>query len=99
MSDAMATGRMSQAKKDAAFEILSKQGLNHSQAINLLYDKIIQEGSADFLLPHKEHVTASDIKSAASILSQLIIKPTADRFHSMTIKEAKIDRLANRGLL
>ena len=49
MSDAMVTGRMDAQKKAEGNTVLDKSGLNASQAINMLYDRLTQEQSADFL--------------------------------------------------
>ena len=49
MNDAMVTGRMSSDKKTQGARVLQNNNLTASEAINLLYDKLIQEGSADFL--------------------------------------------------
>ena len=53
MDDAMVTGRMSAEKKAAGARVLEKAGLNASQAVNLLYDKLEEEQNADFLLHRK----------------------------------------------
>jgi antitoxin component of RelBE/YafQ-DinJ toxin-antitoxin module len=50
MEDAMVTGRMSTEKKAAGAKVLGKAGLNASQAVNLLYDRLEEEQNVDFLV-------------------------------------------------
>ena len=46
----MVTGRMPERKKQQGLRVLKRDGMNASQAVNLLFDRLIEEGSADFLL-------------------------------------------------
>lgn len=48
MADSMVTGRMTQAKKAAGNRVLASLGLNASQAINQLYDHLIDQRSLPF---------------------------------------------------
>ncbi len=97
MSDAMATGRMPQDKKAQGARILQREGLSASQAINLLYDRLIQEGNAGFLLesppPQK-----STWENAACFVDSLSRKQTT-RFDNMSKAEIRTDRLKKRGLM
>ena len=43
MDNAMVTGRMSHEKKVAGNAVLERSGLNASQAINCMYDRLIAE--------------------------------------------------------
>ncbi len=49
MDDAMVTARMAAEKKRRGASVLTRDGLSASQAINLMYDRLIDEGEADFL--------------------------------------------------
>ena len=49
METAMVTGRMTPQKKEAGNAILKRAGLNASQAINRLYDRLIEERDAAFI--------------------------------------------------
>ena len=49
MDDSMVTARMLDEKKRKGARILAREGLSASQAINLMYDKMIEEGEAGFL--------------------------------------------------
>lgn len=45
----MVTGRMTPQKKEAGNVILKRAGLNASQAINRLYDRLVEERDATFI--------------------------------------------------
>ena len=45
----MVTARMAAEKKRRGASVLTRDGLSASQAINLMYDRLIDEGEADFL--------------------------------------------------
>lgn len=99
MADAMVTGRMSQEKKDAACAILAESGLNASQAINRLFDRIIAEGSADFLTERKSP-TGAEWRQAAAFVDSLVLPWSVDgRFERMPDGQIRSERLASRGLM
>lgn len=99
MPTSMVTGRMDDYKKERGSQVLAQAGLTASQAINLMYDRIISEQNATFLLP-SEQVTppAERIQVAAQFVNSLSRK-TSSRFDNMTIAEIKAERLASRGLM
>jgi hypothetical protein len=45
----MVTGRMAPGKKRRGALVLQREGINASQAINRMYDRIIEDGNAEFL--------------------------------------------------
>ena len=96
MEDAMVTGRMSAQKKAAGAKVLAKAGLNASQAINLLYDKLAQEQSADFLFHRKSD--QREWESAAKFLDSLHM-PIDPRFETMSRGEIKLERAKAKGLI
>ena len=96
MEDAMVTGRMSAEKKAAGARVLAKAGLNASQAVNLLYDKLEEEQSADFLTHKKPE--KREWESAAKLIDSLFI-PIDSRFDNMTRGEIKLERAKARGLV
>ena len=49
MGEAMVTGRMAPGKKRRGALVLQREGINASQAINRMYDRIIEDGDAEFL--------------------------------------------------
>ena len=98
MDDAMVTGRMSQQKKEAGARVLGRFGLNASQAINLLYSRLIDEQDASFLLGEQPAITATEWQKAATFCDSLI-DPRTSRFDSMSKAEIKRERLASKGLV
>lgn len=96
MEDAMVTGRMSAEKKAAGAKVLAKAGLNANQAINLLYDKLEEEQSADFLMHRKPE--PREWESAAKLFESIHM-PIESRFDNMTKAEIKRERLMAKGLM
>lgn len=99
MGQCMVTGRMDQEKKDAATRILKRSGLNASSAINLLFDRIIEERSADFLTDEPHKPTAEDWKRAFEFVGSIPIKRDLSMFDGMSKAEIKMQRLAKHGLV
>lgn len=97
MNESMVTGRMGADKKARGSRILQKSGLNVSQAINLLYDRIIREGNAEFLLEGGPRDDAA-WENAARFVDSLTVEQ-ATRFDDMTKAQIRADRLKNRGLM
>ena len=84
VTDAMVTGRMPER--------------NASQAVNLLFDRLIEEGSADFLLQDGDTSAGERWASAAHFVDSLSRKRST-RFDDMTKAEIKLDRLAAKRLV
>lgn len=98
MSQAMVTGRMDEEKKARGASILKRDGLNPSQAINLLYDRIIADGNASVLSPGRPAPNEDRWQSAARFVDSLSEAHTS-RFDNMTKGEIRAERLKNRGLM
>lgn len=96
MEDAMVTGRMSAQKKAAGAKVLTKAGLNASQAINLLYDKLDEEQAVDFLLLHQPELR--EWESAAKFIDSLHMSIDS-RFDNMTHADIKLERAKAKGLM
>ena len=96
MDDAMVTGRISAEKKAAGAKVLAKAGLNTSQAINLLFDKLEEEQSVDFLIHRKPE--PHEWESAAKFIDSLHM-PVNPRFENMTRGEVKLERAKAKGLI
>ena len=96
MDDAMVTGRMSAEKKASGAKVLAKAGLNASQAINLLYEKLDQEQNADFLMHKKPE--PREWESAAKFLDSLHME-IDPRFFDMSRAEVRMERLKARGVI
>lgn len=98
MADAMVTGRMPEQKKQRGMRALQRSGLNISQAVNLMFDRLIEEGNADFLLQGDLKPVSERWASSASFVDGLSRK-RATRFDTMTKAEIKLERLAAKGLV
>lgn len=94
----MVTARMGDEKKRAGARVLAREGMNASQAINRLYDRIIKEGSARFLDGSTPAQEARTWENAARFVDSLSA-PRASRFDSMTKAEIRAERLRARGLM
>ena len=96
MENAMVTGRMSAEKKAAGAKVLAKAGLNASQAVNLLYDKLVEEQNAEFLTHRKPEPREweSALKFIDAIASSV---PINTRFDNMTRGEIKLERAKAKG--
>lgn len=71
MGDAMVTGRIAREKKNAGNAVLAASGLSASQAINLLYDKLIEQQGVEFLRPEDRQPTDADWAQAAAFIDSL----------------------------
>lgn len=90
MSDAMVTGRMSKAKKDAGNRVLRSMGISASQAINQLYDYLIEEHELPFKKERKPQRTKAQVQKALSFIDSI---PATNAFSSMTDEEIKQSKL------
>ena len=98
MDDAMVTGRISAEKKAAGNAVLERAGLTASQAINLLYDRLIEDGDAEFLTTSE--VTPNRWKSAAELIDTIASHvPISTQFDTMTRGEIKLARAKARGII
>lgn len=100
MADAMVTARMSPEKKEAGNRILEQMGTNASQAVNRLYDYVIEKHELPFPERKKRRCyTQEEIAEAIAWVDGLSQKRTEGRFSDMTVKEAKRERLIAKGLM
>lgn len=99
MGDVMVTGRMTVDKKQKGSRILSREGLNASQAINLMYDRLLEEGAASFLLDEKGDGERSLVWEKAAQFVDSLSRKRDSRFHAMSDAEIKVDRLRVKGLM
>lgn len=98
MGSSMVTGRMAEDKKLRGGRILQREGLSASQAINLMYDRIIEDGDAAFLSGPRPSGSADDWASAARFVDALSSK-RASRFDDMSKADIRKERLQARGLM
>lgn len=86
-------------QKQRAAAVLSRDNLNASQAINLMYDRIILDGQTDFLQPENSVVSSSDKWAAAAQFVDRLSTKHPSRFDAMTKSEIKLERLRTQGLM
>ena len=94
MDDSMVTARMLDEKKRKGARILAREGLSASQAINLMYDKMIEEGEAD-----SSRIGDEAKWAAASRFVDSLSSKRASRFDDMTKAEVRMERLRSRGMM
>ena len=98
MADAMVTGRMTAHKKSKGNLVLSRMGISASEAINLLYDRLIADQDISCLMPQPPAPSKLDWERAFALVDS-ISKPARSRFDTMSPSEIKADRLKSRGVL
>ncbi|MGN0035564.1 MAG: type II toxin-antitoxin system RelB/DinJ family antitoxin [Coriobacteriales bacterium] len=96
MADAMVTARMSQEKKEAGRRMLEKLGTNPSQAINSLYDYVLEKKQLPFPDQQARRIYAPE--EIAEAIAWVDSIPVDDRFSNMTDDEIRQERLISRGL-
>ncbi|MDO4290593.1 MAG: type II toxin-antitoxin system RelB/DinJ family antitoxin [Eggerthellaceae bacterium] len=99
MADAMVTGRMDAAKKSRGARVLSDAGLTASQAINLMYDRLVNEGSAVFLKEGDAPAADSARWTSAARFVDSLSASRSSRFDHMSKGDIRRERLASRGLM
>ena len=70
--------------------------MNASQAVNMLYDRLVEEQDASFLERHE--VEPREWESAARLIDSIYI-PVNPRFDNMTRGEIKLARAKARGVI
>lgn len=90
MANVMVTGRMTKAKKDAGNKVLESLGTNASQAINQLYDYLVEEHRLPFDDEVKSRPSVAQIKGAIAFIEDV---PIANAFSSMSDEDIKAKKL------
>lgn len=96
MADAMVTGRVPLQKKVAATRVLNQIGVSTSQAINQLFDYLIQHGSLPFPQEERSQATAADMTEAREFICSMV-RPNA--FSGMTDEQIKCHKAASMGYM
>ena len=96
MADAMVTARMPQSKKDAGNEVLRKHGYTASQAINELYDRVVETQSWPLARAEMGAIDSQRLAEALSFVDG-IARVSADDFVDFDFHEAKRKRLTSKG--
>ena len=90
-SDVMVTGRMTAEKKAAGNRVLESLGLTSSQAINMLYERLIADEDAAFLGYERPRATEVQVLDALEFIRGMSLPPTS-MFDGMTKGEIKLMR-------
>ena len=90
MTDAMVTGRMSAAKKEAGNRVLKSLGLSASQAINQLYDRLIEEQKLPFAQTPKKQPTEAQRQEAHRFVSAIPHRNSLSNLDDDAIKRRKL---------
>ena len=96
MTDAMVTARMSAEKKEAGNRMLEQLGTNPSQAVNRLYDYVLEKKELPF--PEQQERRKYSQEEIARAIAWVDSIPRKDRFSTMTDDEIRRERLISRGL-
>lgn len=99
MDDAMVTARMAAEKKRRGASVLTRDGLSASQAINLMYDRLLDEGEADFLFSSDARPGDDAKWAAAARFVDALTSKRSSRFDDMTKAEVRRERLRAKGLM
>ena len=96
MAHAIVTARMSQEKKDEGNRVLAQLGVNASQAVNRLYDYVLERRELPFPeMDERRKYTDEEIARAMEWVDGISRLAEGD----MGIKEAKRARLVKKGLM
>lgn len=99
MDDSMVTGRMPANKKQKGASLLQQEGLSASQAINLMYDRLIEEGDASFLLQEAPSGDKISKWATAAHFVDSISVARVSRFDEMSKDEIRRERLRSKNLV
>lgn len=93
MSDAMVTSRMSKAKKDAGNKVLEALGVNASQAINQMYDYLIEERRLPFGASRVSKPSDEQVEEALAFIDDIPIVNAFSTMSDSAIKAKKLESL------
>ncbi len=96
MADAMVTARMPQSKKEAGNAVLRKLGYTASQAINELYDRVLETQSWPLARTEMGAVDSQRLAEALSFVDG-IARVDAGDYVDFDFDEAKRKRLIAKG--
>jgi len=100
MSNAMLSVRMPAAKKETGNALLKQLGSSASQAVNDLYDYVLENRALPFPQSAQQRThTREEIKRAVELIDGISTLPANNRFSTMTDDEIRAERLRARGLL
>ena len=98
MQDTMISARIPAEKMRVGNAILKRDGLTTTQAIGLLYDRLIHDGSAEFL--QQRELSLREWQLAAQFVDAISApQSVSTQFDDMSSKEIRRERLKTRGLV
>lgn len=97
--DGMVTARMPIGKKEAGVAVLADLGVSASQAINGLFDYLIENGSLPFERARKQGSVSPDEIACAAAWIDGISLPAGNRFATASDDDIRRERLSSKGLL
>ncbi|MEG0322570.1 MAG: type II toxin-antitoxin system RelB/DinJ family antitoxin [Raoultibacter sp.] len=95
--DSMVTARMTQDKKEAGRKVLDLLGVNSSQAINELYDYLIENKQLPFSQGQSGFCDKEELQQAIAFIDSIPLGG-ARAFSKMTDDKIRQHRLIDRGL-
>lgn len=98
MEESEVTAYLPKDKKERGDAVLARAGLSASQAINLMYDRLIEDQSAAFLRECTDRPSRADWQRAATIVDG-VSSARVSRFDVMSRAGIKADRLRACGLI
>ncbi len=93
MTDVMVTARMTKAKKDAGNKVLEALGANASQAINQMYDYLIEERRLPFGDRSLSRPSAAQVEDALAFIDDIPITNAFSAMSDSAIKAKKLELL------
>ena len=97
MADTTVTARMAAAKKEAGSRVLESLGTNTSQVINDLFDYLVANKKLPWCdADSSVGISSDDLKRSLEWVDSLQIE-LSPQFARMTIKEARVHRVAGSG--
>lgn len=99
MPDAMVTARMSVAKKEAGTRVLRSLGMTASEAINAMFDHLLSNGSLPFSTPESQSSREERMAQSNRRVDAIPRVKLDPAMREMTLKEARLARLRDRGLI
>lgn len=93
MATSMVTGRMTTAKKEAGNRVLKSFGMNASQAINQLYDYLIENRALPFSEKGERHFSAEKILEAQEYVENI---PSLNLLEGLSYEDIRRKRAEER---
>lgn len=97
--DGMVTARMPEGKKKAGAAVLAELGVTASQAINGLYDFMLEHGKLPFDRDSNRGAADAQALKKAIEWADSVVLPPDNRFTEMSDDDIRRERLVSKGLM